>query len=434
MASSLTSNSLHISFDSVLGMDDAGLVAVFESFVATGLKGFLGFPTVYYEDALTEFFENGLVRDRMIVSTIQGISVDISEEVFAAAFELPMDGLTNLSEVPKDLVFDVQSIFSESKELVSTSCKKREMKFEFRLLGEILVKTIYVKSGSFNAVTHKRFLLMTAITCGVKINWSSLVFDILKDNVTPGSRQAKGYAIQICVLLNIVPGLELGESRAFPSSKILTEKTVHRYVVINEKVGGEEVADAPRVKKTPVKKAASKKRPATDAAAKPVVKNKRTTKSKSVSVKETLEILPVAQEAVPLQIIEPTPAAPAEQPPVQNRKSQKRKRRLVLGSDDEIVDSEPVVGGSIVGEAAVEVVDDTAEKKVEPVVESVDEPVSLPAVANVLKEGISTTDDVDIIIEQVIAETAQIQADEGDQDVDTSDVGEKTVEKADEFL
>ncbi|KZV25072.1 hypothetical protein F511_03562 [Dorcoceras hygrometricum] len=178
MASSLISNSLHISFYSVLGMDDAGLVAVFEYFVVTGLKGFLGCPTVYYEDALMEFSENGLVRDGMIVSTIQGISVEISEEVFAAAFELPMEGMPDLSKVPKDLVFDARSIFSESKELVSTSCKKREMKIEFRLLDDILAKTIYVKAGSFDAVTHERFLLMTAITCGVKINWSSLVFDI----------------------------------------------------------------------------------------------------------------------------------------------------------------------------------------------------------------------------------------------------------------
>ncbi|KZV39299.1 hypothetical protein F511_18357 [Dorcoceras hygrometricum] len=355
MASSLISNSLHISFNSVL-------------------------------DALTEFLENGLVRDGMIVSTIQGISVEISEEVFAAAFELPMEGLTDLSEVLKDLVFDARSIFSDSKDQVSTSCKKKEMKIEFRLLGDILAKTIYVKAGSFDAVTHERFLLMTAITCGVKVNWSSLVFVILKDMVTPGSRQEKGYAIQICVLLKNVPGLELGESRAFPSSKILTEKAVHRYVVINEKVGGEEVSNAPRVKKTPVKKAASKKRPATDAAAKPVVKRKRTTKSKSVSSKETLDILPV--EAVPLQIIAPIPVSPAEQPPVPKRKNQ-RKRRLILGSDDEIVDSEPVFCGNIVGEAAVEVVDDTAEKDVATVVESVDEPVSLPAVAYVLNEGIS---------------------------------------------
>ncbi|KZV39568.1 hypothetical protein F511_10821 [Dorcoceras hygrometricum] len=135
MASSLISNSLNISFDSVLGMDDAGLVAVFESFVATGLKGFLVCPAVYYEDALTEFFENGLVRDGMIVSTIQGISVEISEQVFAAVFELPMKGLTDLSEVPKDLVFDARRIFSESKE----QCEQFRRRDDAHNLKDILL-------------------------------------------------------------------------------------------------------------------------------------------------------------------------------------------------------------------------------------------------------------------------------------------------------
>ncbi|KZV41462.1 hypothetical protein F511_34529 [Dorcoceras hygrometricum] len=362
LASSLLSNSLHISFDSVLGVDDAGL----------------------------------------------GISVEISEEVFAAAFELPMEGFTDLSEVPKDMVFDARSLFSESKEQLSISCKKKDMKIDFRLLGNILAKTIYVKAGSFDEVTHERFLLMIAITYGMKINWSSLVFDILKDMVTPGSRQAKGYAIQICVLLKNVPGLELGESRAFPSSRILTEKTVHRYVVINEKVGGEVVADAPRVKKTPTKKAASKKRPATDAAVAPVVKKKRTTKSKTSSSTENMETLPV--EAVPLQMIAPIPVV------------------------DDIAEKavEPIVEsvGIFEAETAVDSVN------VETVVESVDESVYFSAVVDVLNEGISTGDEVDIIIEQVIAETAQLKTDEGEQ-VDEPDANRATVEdqavgKADE--
>ncbi|KZV35786.1 hypothetical protein F511_39008 [Dorcoceras hygrometricum] len=94
MASALISNSLHISFDSVLGMDDAGLVA---------------------------FFENSSIRDGMVVSTIRGMTVEISENVFAGAFQLPMDGLTDLFEVPKDLVFDAMSIVSDTCEQVSTS-------------------------------------------------------------------------------------------------------------------------------------------------------------------------------------------------------------------------------------------------------------------------------------------------------------------------
>ncbi|KZV47119.1 hypothetical protein F511_14864 [Dorcoceras hygrometricum] len=355
MASSLFINTVHVCFESVLAMDNVGMVEMFESLVDTELK----------------------VRDGLVVSTVNGVTVEFSEQLFAETFELPVEGLTDLSEIPKDLVFDARSIVSLSGEPVSMSEKKKGIVIEFRLLCDILAETISVKAGSFDAITQEKFLMMAAITCGIRINWNRLLFNIFKDMVTRGQGKPK----------------------------VLTEKTVHRYIVLNDKVGMEVVTAEPRVKKTPVKMAASKKRPATDADAERVVKKNRTTKSKSVSAKETLETLPV--EAVPLQMIAPIPV--------------------------------PVVGGSIVGEAAVEAVDNTAEKDVETVVESVGisgaetavdsvnvatvvvEPVSLPTVAVVLNEGISTGDEVDIIIEQVIAETAQINTDVGDQDVFTSE-------------
>ncbi|KZV19830.1 patatin-like protein 2 [Dorcoceras hygrometricum] len=178
---------------------------------------------------------------------------------FATAFDLPTEGLTDFSDVPKNIVFDARILFSESKEQVSISCLKKELKIQYRLLHDILEKTIYVKAGSFDVVTRDRFMLMTAITCDVKVNWSNLLFSVFKDMVTPGTRQAKGFAIQISVLLKNVPRLDLGESRAFPIPRVLTEKTVHRFVAINEKVGVEDVTDEPRVRKTPVKKAVSEK-------------------------------------------------------------------------------------------------------------------------------------------------------------------------------
>ncbi|KZV50414.1 hypothetical protein F511_08065 [Dorcoceras hygrometricum] len=116
MAFYLISSSHHVDFDSVFGMD-AALVQVFESLIATGLKEFLGCPAVFYEAALTEFFTNGSVReDGMVVSAIRGTTVEISESMFAAAFELPTEGLTDLSDIPKNIVFDARSLFSESKE------------------------------------------------------------------------------------------------------------------------------------------------------------------------------------------------------------------------------------------------------------------------------------------------------------------------------
>ncbi|KZV44765.1 large subunit GTPase 1 [Dorcoceras hygrometricum] len=207
---------------------------------------------------------------------------------------------------------------------------------------------------------------MAAINGGIPINWSKVLFNIFKDMVTTGSRKSKGFVIQISLLLEDVPNLELGDSSEFPSSRILTDRTVHSYIVINDKVGMEEVADISRVKKTPKKKAVSRKRPAVVIDVELAVNKKRTSKSKSVSSKDNLDILPVAQEAVPLQTVAPT-------------------------MEDE------------------------------PVVESTTEEVRT-----------TSADDVDIIIEKVIAETAQLEMDEGEPDVSKTDVGAQETRRTDE--
>ncbi|KZV17103.1 dystroglycan-like [Dorcoceras hygrometricum] len=261
-------------------MYDPGMVSMFQALMASGIEDFLGCPAVIYEAALVDFFKNASVRDGVIISTVAGQLVEISEEWFAESFDLPVDGLSELSEIPKDVVFDARSIVSMSGEPVSLSGKKSQMKIEYRLLCDIMAKSISVKAGSFNAITVENFSMLTAVVCGVRMNWASVLFNILKKMVTPGSKQAKGFAVQISLLLENIPNLDLGESSEFPASKILMEKTVHRYVSLNDKVGAEEAAG------TPKPKAASKKRPAA------VLGDERV-------------------EAVPIQIVEPTTAAPA---------------------------------------------------------------------------------------------------------------------------
>ncbi|KZV14196.1 hypothetical protein F511_44223 [Dorcoceras hygrometricum] len=132
MASSLISRSHHIDFDYVFHFDDAGIVQMFESLVSTGLMEFLGCPAIFHEQALIEFFENGSVRDGMVVSTINGTAIEISESAFAAAFGLPTEGLTDLSEVPRDHLSNAQKLFSASEKEVSVSCLKKEVKMQFR--------------------------------------------------------------------------------------------------------------------------------------------------------------------------------------------------------------------------------------------------------------------------------------------------------------
>ncbi|KZV18578.1 hypothetical protein F511_42620 [Dorcoceras hygrometricum] len=314
MASSFYSNTQHINFASVLAMNDPGMVSMFQALIASGLEGLLGCTAVVYETALVDFFENASVHDGVIISTVAGQLVEISEEWFAEKFELPMDGLADVSEIPKDKIFDAKSIVSMSGEPVILSGLKIQMKIHYRLLCDIMAKSISVKAWSFNAITFEKFSLMTTVVCSVKMNWGRVLFGILKKMVTSGTKQAKGFAIQISLLLENVPNLELGESSEFPSSKILTEKTVHRYIAVIDKSGAQDADVAPKATKTPKKRIVAVP---TDV---PVVKWKRTTKKKDSSSKDNLELMAVAQEAVPIQMIEGEASAgvpTVEQPAVE---------------------------------------------------------------------------------------------------------------------
>ncbi|KZV38889.1 delphilin-like [Dorcoceras hygrometricum] len=267
MASSLYSNAQHVDFDSVLAIDDPGMVSMFEALEASGLRGFLGCPAVVYEDALVDFFENASVRNGVV------------------------EGLEELSEMPKDAIFDARSIVSLSGEQINLSGRKNQMKMPYRLLCDIVAKAISVKAGSFNAITVEKFSLMTAVVCSVKMNWTKYLFGILKKMVAVKTKQAKGFAIQISLLLATFPDVELGEASEFPASKILSKKTVLRFVSINDRDGAEEITGAAK------KKDVSKKRTAADIEA-AVPKKKRTSKKRSLS---SLEMVVVAEEAVPDQ-------------------------------------------------------------------------------------------------------------------------------------
>ncbi|KZT75963.1 hypothetical protein F511_47013 [Dorcoceras hygrometricum] len=145
-------------------------------------------------------------------------------------------------------------------------------------------------------------------------------------------KKAKGYAAQIGVLLKSIFAITMGEGVPFPISKILSIKTVNTYIAMNHTIDAHSQSDEPGVADVAVK------RPATEDSAPVIPKKRRTVKGKA-----SLDVVPVAQDVVPLKIIEPTPAATVVKSPAP--KSISRKRRLVLptGSDDEFMDTrEPV--------------------------------------------------------------------------------------------
>ncbi|KZV58468.1 putative disease resistance protein [Dorcoceras hygrometricum] len=337
MASSFISNALHINFDSVLGIqDNEGMVNMFKAIEASGIRGFLGCQEV------------------------------ISEIRFASVFNLPTNGLTDLSEVPNHLVMQARTVFARLGKPVPYSCKKRLLKYEFRLLNDILAKSITVKAGSFDVVTHERFLMMTSIHFGVKINWSKILFEVLKEMADRTIKRANGFAAQICVLLKGHPAITLGEAETFPSLKILSKKSINTYVATNKTIARGET-DEPEVAKVAI------------------------VKRKSVSKKKSAPTDTKGTDEEPMEVVEKTVSkkrsySTGDEPAVTRKKRTMMKKASLSKENLELV---------------------SVEQDVEPI-------YVVPAVEDIIEkeQEASTADDVDQIIAHIITETAEVETEE----------------------
>ncbi|KZV36760.1 hypothetical protein F511_38057 [Dorcoceras hygrometricum] len=176
MASAFITYSYQINFESVLMIHDHdGMLNMFKALEASGLRGFLGCESMLYEKELGHLFDTALIQGEDITGVISGKYVSISPTLLAKVFDLPTEGITNFSEVPKDNVYDARSFFSNKGVQIDVHGKKKYMKYEFRLLNDILAKAITVKAVSFDAVTVERFQMMTAIHYGLKVNWGKQI-------------------------------------------------------------------------------------------------------------------------------------------------------------------------------------------------------------------------------------------------------------------
>ncbi|KZV42877.1 zinc finger protein [Dorcoceras hygrometricum] len=166
-----------------------------------------------------------------------------------------------------------------------------------------------------------------------------------------------------------------GRSEDLPSFENSHLNTVNTYVATNKTIDARGEIDEPDMAAVAFakKKSVSKKRPAAVSEAS-VVKKKRTSSGKAVSKEKDLAIVSVALDAEPIQTVDSTSAILAAHPPAPKRRAPKRKLRMTAGSDDEFVEKESAV------ETAV-----------------------------VVQKAPTSADNVDTIIEEVIAATAQME-------------------------
>ncbi|KZV26068.1 hypothetical protein F511_13946 [Dorcoceras hygrometricum] len=198
--------------------------------------------------------------------------------------------------------------------------------------------------------------MMTTIHFGLKINWSKVLFSVLKEMIDRSVKNAKGFGAQISVLLNSDPVLSMGIATPFPASKILCPKVVLTYISANETAdargqseegGKSPVAVVKRASKSKKKSepssdapveivsevVGSKKRPVSASVEPVITKKKRTSKSKPSSSQPSTAS--IAKGVIPLQVVAPPPIATVEKSPVRQRQSKRRTLILPTVSEDE---------------------------------------------------------------------------------------------------
>ncbi|KZV26662.1 hypothetical protein F511_25653 [Dorcoceras hygrometricum] len=210
------------------------MVRMFKALEDTGLRGFLEGTTLVFESAVTEFFSNARVIAGTIVSTVSGKKLVVTEEMFSRTFKLPTEGMQNLSGIPNETIAEMRTRFSATTVPFKSSGKKKDLLFEYRLLHDIVAKSLCAKAGSFDKVTCEKFELMVAISAGLSVNWSRILFQRLLGMVQNPRKQSHGYIVQISTLLELLLQADLGTSTKLHAKKVLTSKQIENYIKINQ--------------------------------------------------------------------------------------------------------------------------------------------------------------------------------------------------------
>ncbi|KZV21311.1 hypothetical protein F511_06138 [Dorcoceras hygrometricum] len=234
MASSLFVNTLQVNFTSVLTMEHAGMVRMFKTLEDTGLCGFLEGTTPIFESAVVEFFSNARVIAGTVVSTVFGEKLVVTEDIFSKTFKLPTEGMHNFSDIPTETIAEMRTRFSATTVPFQSSGKKKDLLFEYRLLHDIVAKSLCAKAGSFDKVTCEKFEAMVAISPCVTVNWGRFYFNgcLLWSRIQENNPMNS--AVQVSILMELLVRADLERTTKLHIKKVLTSKKVQNYLMTNQ--------------------------------------------------------------------------------------------------------------------------------------------------------------------------------------------------------
>lgn len=96
----------------------------------TGLRPFLNFSVIVYEDTLVEFYANSTITaDKKTFYSSSGQTYQFDESMFAYTFSLSTEGIS--SQLSKSIISQMKLKLSISDSAIHVSCNKKKMKMKF---------------------------------------------------------------------------------------------------------------------------------------------------------------------------------------------------------------------------------------------------------------------------------------------------------------
>lgn len=164
-----------VDFEEVQAVNNSEINTILEILSESGLKKFLSCTLSYNLSVVKQFFSSTRIIHGSIVCTFNNDNHIISQKMFADVLELPYGGLEKVSEIPDGNSDMWKSGFSQSETPISIPGEKHDLKSEFRMMANIVDKSLLERAGTYDKITLEKFHYMALIASRILVDWSGIL-------------------------------------------------------------------------------------------------------------------------------------------------------------------------------------------------------------------------------------------------------------------
>lgn len=156
-----------------------------------GLEDALGTSTWIYPKLIKEFYRNGIYKNEVLTTRVKDVEIKLKAENINLALGFKSKGFWFLDGI--NFHAGLKKMHHKKSPTVK-GYKKKEFPQRYEFLADIIGKCICCKSTGHDFVNEVQLKLMTAISCGIQLNYGALLLEwigkwILNSKKTKGSQK-----------------------------------------------------------------------------------------------------------------------------------------------------------------------------------------------------------------------------------------------------